>query len=252
MWFPFGSGTHRTYLTKHFRFLTCTFVPYTLLLISMENKKILAIFATILLIVTISAVKVTSRIHAQQSTSTNNEKIPSDLALDLNLAQQNPAPDQQAIISSETKQAQVVTATGDTRIVIPQDLVAAEVRTESANDAINPEQTTSEQVITVPATVNQGETPVTEQGQQGPANNNPTGTQTDVIPGTSIQEPNDNAAPAESNPEVNPSGTPQDQQNIPPESQPQSNPTSVQGASTGPSIPWWQQLFDNIIKSFRQ
>ena len=213
----------------------------------MKDKRTLLALCIIILIVIYSIVRTTSGAHAQPS-----ETIPSDLSLDLALANQNPAPEQQQILGSQTSQAIVTSTTGDALTVTPRDAVSEEIKTESVKDAVNPEQTTSEQVITVPATVNQGETPVTEQGQQGPANNNPTGTQTDVIPGTSIQEPNDNAAPAESNPEVNPSGTPQDQQNIPPESQPQSNPTSVQGASTGPSIPWWQQLFDNIIKSFRQ
>jgi len=252
----------------------------------MENKKILAIFATILLIVTLSAAKVNSRIHAQQPTSTNNGTVPSDLVLDLNLAQQNPAPDQQTIISSETKQAQVVTATGNTTTVTPQNIVAAEVKTESVNDAINPEQTTSEQVITVPVTIEVNDNgtptptsadnqPITSPGNQD--NVTPTATSGDLVPGTTVVAPNDNAAPAEPSPEVSPSGTPQDQQNIPLESQTQSNPTpsdnsgsnpsgseqqpqptssdntgSVQGASTVSSIPWWQQLFNNIIKSFRQ
>ncbi len=271
----------------------------------MKSKKILGVFA-IAIIVTLVTVKGSSVTHAQQPTFTNNGDIPSDLSLDLNLAQQNPDPDQQSIVSSETKQAESVTATGDTTTVQPQDTVIPQVKTESVADAIHPEQTTSEQVITTPVvidvpvnpsgniqnqsqdqnqptgiqspnnntnngTVNQQDnttgipanpndttTPTVDQGQPvlTPSDNSnngasaPTGINDNVVPGTTVPAPNDNAAPADNSTNSNlPAPTAEDSgstTSIPSEQQPVNNDNNgVQGASTGPT-----NIFQKILNFF--
>ncbi len=202
-------------------------------------------------------------IHAQQPT--DNGQIPSDLALDLNLAQQNPAPDQQQIVQSETKQAEVVTDTGETTVVTPQDTIVPGVKTESRDNAINPEQTTSEQVITQPEQVNVDDngTPVptgSDQNQGSPTGDQPTDQPTGIqsqngvtgepsptdnfVPGTNVSQPNDNAAPLppDTNPnlpaptqssDTQPSEAPAQQNTIPQESSPatQDNNGSSQQAN---------------------
>ncbi len=83
-------------------------------------------------------------LHAQQSNST----VSSDLSLDLNLAVQNPAPVQQQIVQAQTTQAEVVTKTGEKVAIVVKDAVPEEVKTQSSKDALNPDQSTSEQVVT--------------------------------------------------------------------------------------------------------
>lgn len=178
----------------------------------MKNKKRYIVPFAIILILSYASVKIPF-IHAQQPLIAND--IPSDLSLDLNLAQQNPAPDRQTIVASETKQAEIVTTTGQTTTVQPQDTVAPAAETESTKDALNPNQTTSEQVVTTPVTVevDQNETPFptapTSSGEPeitgespepstiAPSQEvSPTGT-SDLVPGTTVVSPDDNAAPAD-------------------------------------------------------
>ncbi len=259
----------------------------------MKSKKIFALFASLLIIVYVS-VELPIIIHAQRSTPITGD-LPSDLSLDLAFAQQNPAPDQKQIVSSQTQQAVVVTATGETNVITPQDIVVPQVKTESQADAVNPEQTTSEQVVTKPVTVQVDDkgTPIPENSdnQSSPqqstdtntvsptssdnnSNSNPTTGTSNLVPGTNVVEPNDNSAPTdnsgnpnlpaptaadnESGNNAQPSnsggGSSNDQQNIPLESQPQTNPSSdnngdnspVQGASTGPKTNLFQKAIINI------
>ncbi len=145
--------------------------------------------------------------------------IPSDLSLDLGLAQQNPAPEQKQIVQAEIKQAVVTSTKGETLTVTPQDSVSQQAKTESSQDAINPEETTSEQVVTkpIPVVVDEKGSPVpsaTDQGSPSPDANTPSSStnndnpsssnntnssnpSSSPIPGTSIPEHNDNAAPSD-------------------------------------------------------
>ncbi len=320
----------------------------------MKNRKSILVFAS-LLIVIYASVELPAISRAQQPTSIISN-LPSDLSLDLTLAKQNPAPDQKEIVKSQIQQVEVVTTTGETNVITPQDTVAPQVKTELQADAIYPEQTTSEQVVTKTVTVQNQEntTPTPEiPGNQllpssGDTNNiSPTNPDNGVgsssinnmVPGTNVAEPDDNSAPTDNsgNPNLpaptaagneslspNPNNQQQtnspspsdnsgntsqpssptgastnDQQNIPLESQPQTNPSpndqnqqqttpsqgsdngspqqqpqgsqpssdnsgssgdsqssnidnsgvtpSVQGASTGPKVNFFQQVIINIM-----
>jgi len=229
-------------------------------------KKKFGLFS-ILLIIIFATVRIPTLSFAQQPS--NSEDIPSDLSLDLALAQQNPAPEQKAIVESQVQQAQVTTSTGESSIVTPVDVIPAEIRIESATEAVNPEQTTSEQVVSTPVVVpvNDNQSSPSDQTQPTnvPSDNNvpdipqensssqtqdttnqnqspnpvPTNSSTDVIPGTSLLEPNDNAAPPlPSSPSINPS-------EVSPTAP--SDSTLVEGISTGPTIPWWQKIFNKLF-----
>jgi len=182
----------------------------------MKSKKNLALFV-LLIIVFFIALK-TPHITVAQNASTDNEQIASDLSLDLNLAAQNPAPEQKQITQSQQSQAQITTSTGEQVVVKVEDTVPPEVKTQPAKDAVNPEQTTSEQVITktVEETVGPngsqtpGETqPSSSANSSDNLNNdvnskNPNetpSTDKSFIPGTTIIEPDDNKA-------VSPTNTP--------------------------------------------
>ncbi len=270
----------------------------------MKIKNILLI--TILLIIAYAIVKNGSVSYAQQLSLTKDEDIPSDLLLDLNLAQQNPAPEQKQIIESQTSKAEVKTTTGENTSIVPKDIVPTEIKTESATNAEHPDQTTSEQVISKAVTVeekigNQQGTPTNDALQPSnapqPENNTNNNAGGNTIPGTAILEPDDNAAnsgtmqnaPTETgNPQTTTQQAPgtQDiqQQVIPPENgqsnqdnqPPTNNPPSsdtnnapnssgspdqssgnnnpsdnsaVEGASTGPSLPWWERLFKKLLSN---
>jgi len=233
----------------------------------LSKKKIFPFFITVLLLIS-PLFPNKALIHAQQPS--NNNQVPSDLALDLNLAQQDPAPDQQQIIKSETKEAQITTTTGESSIITPEDITVPEVKTEPQEDAIHPEETTSEQVITKPEEVNADEngTPVPTNGEQGQDvnGNQPTGIQSEngttgeptetqnLVPDTDVSQPDDNAAPLDNSENPNLPAPTQasdnsqlDQQNISPteqqndnsqqntvplESQPQDNSTNNQEQPT--------------------
>ena len=217
----------------------------------MENKKTFTLFFISLLIV-YALVQTSSAAHAQQPAPTTD--IPSDLSLDLGLAQQNPAPEQKAIVASQTQQATTVTITGETNTIVPQDVVSSQAKTESRENAVNPDQTTSEQVITRPVTVqvDQNGTPTPEQPSptSGDVNSPSSTSQNDnlngpdtnnLVPGTNVVAPNDNSAPSNNsgNPDL-PAPTPtaggdQLQQGVPLESQPGSpaGDSSSQPADSG-------------------
>lgn len=155
----------------------------------MHGKKYLAIF-TVSFIIIYGLVKIPSISRA----ASDSDQIPSDLSLDLNLAQQNPARAQRQIIQSQTSQAEIVTDKGEQAVVVVKDELPPEVKLQSAKDALNPEQTTSEQVV-------QNGEEKNGQNNNGDFNNivQPSGsnspTSKDVIPGTDILEPDDNTAP---------------------------------------------------------
>lgn len=147
----------------------------------MKSKKYLALFAVCLII--ILGIKI-PQTHAQSS---QGEQIPSDLALDLDLANKNPAPNQKVIADVQTEKAQITTSTGE-QVVIPiQEAVPPEIKTQSSQDAVNPDQTTSEQIV------EKKETNPSEPNNQN--NNKDNGDVQNNIPGTNIVEPDDNAAP---------------------------------------------------------
>lgn len=167
----------------------------------MEKKLLLTGFFLIAFLIVLQKSFYT---FAQQPTTSGSKNITSDLNLDLTFAQQNPAPEQKQIVESQTKQAVTTTKTGEYVINTPQDIVPLEIKTESTNDVVHSEQTTSEQVVFAPVSVkeekdlNQNEGSPTEGKQpsslSSPETNN---THTNDIPGTSIQEPDDNAAQSE-------------------------------------------------------
>lgn len=118
-----------------------------------------------------------------------DEEVPSDLALDLAQAEKNPAPQRQQIIADEALKAEETTNVG--RITVqPEMQLAPEVARQSASLTEHPEQTTSAQVqeTTAPAdtSTNQGST------NQGSTNSGGAG---NLVPGTTVIEPDDNAAP---------------------------------------------------------
>lgn len=213
--------------------------------------------------------------YAQGLPSEISQDIPSDLSLDLSLAQQNPASEQQQIVSNQIDQAEVTTNSGLSIPVTPKDTVPSEIKIEKMKDAVNPEQTTSEQVIstpvTVPDTTNDQQIPsqtILQEGITGTPQYNsdiPTSaTDSNFVPGTTIVEPDDNAAP----PLPTPTKTADSQasnattktQVIPNEDGtltgitistpiPRSSNSSVQGTRTGPNTPWWKNILYTIFGS---
>ncbi len=212
-------------------------------------------------------------IHAQRLTPQKTPEIPSDLSLDLALAKKNPSPQQRAILASQVSLAVITTTSGETLALTPANSSPLQVQTESAQDVINPEQTTSEQVTTSLVPVD----------ETSPTDQNVNRTDTNMIPETSVLKPDDNAVvpsvPPENSPvttegqpttntsqtdsqeRANTSGAagtiPQQTESIPlengnPNPPPQDQPSqdtspsndssSVQGVSTGPHISWWQRI----------
>lgn len=223
----------------------------------MENKKIFALFISLLIIY--ASMEMPFIANAQQPTIASDDipsDVPSDLSLDLVLAKQSPAPDQKAIVASETQQATVVATTGETIIIVPQDVVSPQAKTEPEVNALNPDQTTSEQIITRPVTVQieQNATP-TPENQPSPTsgdvnnvspasqNNNINGPDTNnLVPGTSVVAPDDNSAPADNSGNPNlPAPTPTvDNGTLNTNPSNQVNPTSApdnSGSSAPPSNP---------------
>lgn len=141
--------------------------------------------------------------HAQQ---TGN--IPSDLILDLQTAELNPAPDQQQILHSENTQVVLTTETGQETTIVPQTTINPQAATESTTDALMPQLTTSEQVVTEPVQV------PADQNVSVTPSQNAEGTNT-LIPGTDISIPDDNAAPSDNS--TNP--------NLPAPTESEENPT---------------------------
>lgn len=175
----------------------------------MHSKKYLVIF-TISFIIIYGLIKIPSISRA----ASDSNQIPSDLSLDLDLAQKDPAPAQKQIIQSQTSQAKIVTDKGEQAVIEVKDEVPAEVKLQPAKDALNPEQTTSEQVINKNVETDQDQSvPVTSGSPSDSNDNNPASTPAgNVIPGTDIVEPDDNTAPLPSsfvNPSANPSEAPQ-------------------------------------------
>ena len=217
--------------------------------------KYLPIFA-ITLILILGFIKISST-YAQ---SPQDEQIPSDLALDLDLANKNPAPNQKIIADVQTEKAQITTNTGEKLDLPIKEAIPEEIKTQSPKDAVNPDQTTSEQVV------EKKETNPSEPNNQN--NNKDNGNVQNNIPGTNIAEPDDNAAPK---PESSSSPTdtsapstsaPAEQSNpiplengVAPTPAPDSTtPTpapeapAVQGVSTGPIVSWFRQLINKLLK----
>lgn len=219
----------------------------------MKSKRILAL--SIILLILIFALLKTPLNSQAQNSDTNT--LPSDLSLDLALAQQNPAPDQNQIVTNEIKQVTTVTTTGQTDTTVSQDVVAPQVKTENLGNTINPDQTTSEQVVEQPVQVpvddnrtpmpTSSDTSITSppiSGDTTPTSaqdinslpntnnaNSPSGTtdtptpiETDTTTPTSGSSdnlvPGTNVVQPDDNAAPMPSPTTSDQQNIPPESQP--------------------------------
>lgn len=167
-------------------------------------------------------------IHAQSPSTM--EDIPSDLLLDLTHAQADPAPEQKQIVESQKKQASVTTNTGETSVVTPKDVVQPEVKEESSQNIVHPEQTTSEQVISTPITIEEKISPETDEQEHGTTRNNQDTEDS--------QDLDDNAAPSPA-PSVEPTGTSQNtpsSQNTPLESEPQPASTNT-SISPVPSVP---------------
>lgn len=219
--------------------------------------------------------------------SSKDGDIPSDLFKDLEFAQQNPAPEQKQIVETQVSEAETVTENGETNTVAPKDVVPEEIKIEKADDVVNPEQSTSEQVkeVTVeqpaesaqpesspsenqPGTENSSPedsvqpdtlTPQSDNSSTSPGSDNPSGTtnSNDVIPGTTIIEPDDNAAPPTPSTEPQ-SAAPQGETSAPAEpttteSQPPAeNQTqageegSVQGAKTI-NLSIWQRVISLVF-----
>lgn len=167
----------------------------------MKSKINLTFFAT-LLVICFVLLKIPAT-HAAQS---DEDQIPSDLSLDLDLAVKNPAPDQKKIADVQTEKAQITTSKGEQVIIPVQEAIPQEIKTQSSKDAENPEQTTSEQVVSknVEETVNPKDTESSREGAN--TNSNPgTSPSDNVIPGSNIVEPDDNTAPPI---QTSPQGTP--------------------------------------------
>lgn len=245
-------------------------------------------FTIILFILFFIVIQQRSYSFAQKSASVD---LPSDLSLDLALAEQNPAPGQKQIVESQTKQVITTTNKGEISVDIPKDEVPLEIKTESVQNVVNPEQITSEQVISTPESVeektNLDENEVSPTEQIEPSTSQINNTNTDVIPGTSILEPDDNAVPTEpilsitpQNSDISPSNTPNGDQKNPEVNQqdtatpgqensiplengnsaiteppaeattvPTAEPTtsSVQGAETGQQTSLWQIIINLIF-----
>jgi len=159
----------------------------------MKSNGIVFISLLVVSIIIFQFIKIPTS-HAQQSSSTpKDDQIPSDLSLDLKLAQDNPDPNQKAIVASETKQVKIVTSTGEITNLKLQDVVAEQAKTESAKDVDHPEQTTSEQIVPTRVVI---EEPKTTNENPTPTNSSPASSEA-VVPGTTITSPNDNAAPSD-------------------------------------------------------
>ena len=222
----------------------------------MKSKKILALFAVCLII--ILGIKI-PQTHAQSS---QDVQIPSDLALDLELANKNPAPNQKVIADVQTEKAQITTNTGEKLDLPIKEAIPEEIKTQSAKDAVNPDQTTSEQVV------EKKETNPSEPNNQN--NNKDNGDVQNNIPGTNITEPDDNAAPKpESSSSPTDTSAPAEQSNpIPLENgvapapdtttpapapdtttpAPAPETPAVQGVSTGPNISWLRQFINKLLR----
>jgi len=232
---------------------------------SIESKKIPVLFV-VLLLVTYVTLKIPST-RAQQAPPEGDEQIPSDLSLDLDLAQKEPAPAQKQIVQSQTPQAQITTSSGDSIVVTVKDVVPPEVKTQSVRETVSPEQTTSEQVVEKKET-NPSET-------NGPNNNIDNGATQDgknIIPGTNITEPDDNAAPPLPTPSTPAGGSPSGEQpntiplenGVAPAPAPEapapapdvgSSPKDstapapvVQGVSVGPTVSWLRQFINKLLR----
>ena len=106
-----------------------------------------------------------------------DDKIPSDLALDLVQAEQNQHPQRKQIVTAQKLKVELTTQEGKVTVQ-PETKLTPEIETQRADQVEHPEQTTSEQVQ---------QTPVTGTHSPPEAPN--------LVPGTSIVEPDDNAAP---------------------------------------------------------
>lgn len=252
-------------------------------------KKYFALFLAFLLIPLVG-INIWSLTFAEQATF--GEDLPSDLSLDLNLAEQNPAPDQKEIVASQERQADITTSTGETVTISPKDIIPEEIKTESRSDAVHPEETTSEQVVNTQVNVEEKTDTGSQNNSNLPSDNtsgisqedsispSPSNNQNqnlnssgDVVPGTSVLEPNDNSAPplldnanspqprdtspASSQPSDNTntnspdSGSSQDQSSGSTDNSSASDQNSVQGASTGPNISLWQKITNKFLRFFR-
>lgn len=131
-------------------------------------------------------------LFAQQPSKTAN--VPSDLALDLNLAKENPAPEQKEIIASQTRTAEITTEGGEKIVAKPVDTVPAEIQTEPAESAVHAELSTSSQVVSRTETVEETGAPSQNTRDETTAPDS-SSSQGNLVPGTQVLEPNDNAAP---------------------------------------------------------
>lgn len=175
----------------------------------MPSKKYLALFA-----VTLIAIYGLVKIAPISRAASDSDQIPSDLSLDLDQAQKDPTPVQRQIISSQTAQAKIVTDKGEQAVIAVKDEVPKEVKLQSAKDAENPEQSTSEQVVNKTVEGDQGQA-VPADSPADNATNNPVSSPADinVIPGTNILEPDDNTAPQLPAASINPINSGQNQNN---------------------------------------
>ena len=131
-----------------------------------------------------------------------DDRIPSDLALDLVQAEQNPAPQRKQIVAAQKLKVELTTQEGKINVQAETKL-DPEVATQHADQAEHPEQTTSEQVQQISITVTPTPTP---SGNEETISPSETGGTTNLVPGTSVVEPDDNAAPPA--PTTTPSETP--------------------------------------------
>lgn len=156
----------------------------------------------------------------------SEELIPSDLSLDLNLAEQNPAPEQTAITNNEVKQAEITSPAG-TVVVQPEEELAPEIKNEPATSTDHPEQITSEQEVkpeSLPVTPAPESTLIPETPDTTPPSTDSAPTPTPAETPSPQPANNDNQVPPSNN----------DQE---------SSGESVQGVHTGPR-PFWQQILD--------
>lgn len=127
-----------------------------------------------------------TRVSAQQNSDQSD--LPSDLSLDLEFAQKNPAPESEIINQAETKQATIVTPTSQVTVK-PEEVLTPEVKTVPSNQVNHPSQTTSEQVIVTPVTV--------EKNNQAPGSS---GSPVEVQPSIQPSGAVNNISPTNTNP----------------------------------------------------
>lgn len=130
-----------------------------------------------------------------------DEEVPSDLALDLAQAEKDPAPQRQQIIANETPKAEETTSVGKITVQ-PETQLAPEVAKQPASLAEHPEQTTSAQVQE-----NSTSSGVNVEQETHDNNNSSSSGAGNLVPGTTIIEPDDNTAPP-ATPSPSPSPTP--------------------------------------------